>query len=530
MSSTRSRTLAVHAIAYAAVMLAVLSCSESTKSSHGAPASLIAVSPLDQFGKINTALSPLTVKVLDKDTVPVEGATITWALAGHGGVSAPSTISDRNGEAKVTFTFGDSAGTSEVAASTAGLTTVITFDATASAPGVRDDWATYNHDGHRTGATQASVNGPITKLWTYQPAPPSGTRPFQYVLDALPTADAIFLQWSAQCVLGPGYIGATEVDRVTTSGARAWTHDGGFDANIGHWGAVFGQLFVFVDDGIGYLDLNTGTQKYFSGVDRWGETLAEGSALFVDHVWHVDGPGLFTARFNSTGTKVWSALSYGKKRGDGYDDIGGIALNGTTLFVAGDYWADTSIANPPKPGVYALQGATGTQLAYAATKPSSKISADGSNVYLTENSNTLVARAQSDLHVVWHAAVSNPGQQAPVVANRAVIIATSSGVESHDAVTGALRWRKSLTGVSSYIGSIGGPTTTLAAALGSGTLVVTSSTDGIHVLKLRDGTELSHLSLTYPNTVWNPVIVNDPVKGALIYAVTYSQLVAFKSP
>src|SRR5262249_24922638 len=181
-------------------------------------------------------------------------------------------------------------------------------------------------------------------------------------------------------------------------------------------------------------------------------------------------------------------------------------------------------------GVYALMGATGTQVAYAATKPTSKISADGANVYLTENSNQLVARAQSDLHVVWHVAVTNPGQQAPVIANRAVIIATSSGVESHDAATGALRWRHSQTGLGTYIGSIAGPTTTLAAALGSGTLVATSSTDGIHVLKLSDGSEISHLALTYPNLVYDPVIVNDPVKGALIYAVNYSQLVAFKSP
>jgi len=530
MPATRSRTPVVHALPFAAAMLALASCSESTKVSHGAPATIVAVSAIDEYGTINTALAPLTVRITDKDTIPVEGATITWALAGHGTLSATSTPSDRNGEAKVTFTFGDSAGTSAIAASVSGVTTTILFDATASAPGVRDDWTTYNHDGNRSGASQASVKGPLTKLWSYTPAAPSGTRPFQYVLDALPTADAVFLQWSAQCVLGPGYTGATEVDRVTTAGQRAWTHDGGYDTNIGQWGSVFGQVFVFQDDGIGYLDVNTGHQNFFSGVDRWGETLASGSVLYVDHRWHVDGPGPFVARMNSAGTKVWTALSYGKKRGDGYDDVAGIALNGSTLFVAGDYWADTSIVNPPKPGVYALQGATGTQLAYVSTKPTSKISADGANVYLIENSNTLVARAQSDLHVVWHVAVTNPGQQAPVIANRAIIISTNAGVESHDAATGALIWRKSLSGVESYFNGIPGPSTTLAAALGSGTLVATSSTDGIHILKLSDGTELSHLALTYPNTVWDPVIVNDPAKGALIYAVTYSQLVAFSSP
>jgi hypothetical protein len=127
--------------------------------------------------------------------------------------------------------------------------------------------------------------------------------------------------------------------------------------------------------------------------------------------------------------------------------------------------------------------------------------------------------------------VTSPGQQAPVIANRAVIIATSTGVESHSAATGALLWRSAtINGLGAYIGSIAGPTTTLAAALGSGTLIATSNSDGIHVLQLTTGHELSHLALAYPNTVWNPVIVNDPAKGGLLYAVSYSGLVAFSSP
>src|SRR5262249_33877659 len=138
MSPTRSRTLVGHAIAFAVIVLAVVSCTESTKSSHGPPASLVAVSPLEQFGVIKTALAPLTVKVLDADTVPIEGATIAWKLAGQGTLSAPTSPSGRNGEANVTFTFGDSAGTRQIEATVNGLTTVITFDATASAPGVRD--------------------------------------------------------------------------------------------------------------------------------------------------------------------------------------------------------------------------------------------------------------------------------------------------------------------------------------------------------------------------------------------------------
>ncbi len=516
----------------AAVPLFVLACSESTQPKHGPPASFTIVSGDTQFGVINTALPrPFVVRVTDADTVPIEGLTITWTLAGQGALDAPTSVTDRNGKAQATLTFGGTAGTSSVLSTMTDLSTKLTFNATAAAPGVRDDWVTYGHDGTRAGALQASLKGPLTKAWSYTPAPPSSTRPFQYVLNALPTADAIFLQWSAQSVLGSGYTGATDVDRVTTAGHRAWTFDGGYDTNIGQWGSVWGTRFVFQDDGIGYLDINSGSRLWFSGVDRWGETLADTSGLYVDHRWHVDGPGPFVARMTTTGARTWIANNYGTARGDGYDDIAGIALSGTTLFVAGDYWAAATVTNPPLPGVYALSKAAGTRLAFIGTKPTSKISADAANVYLIENNNKLVARAQSDLHVVWSWSVTNPGQQAPVIANRAVIIATSTGVESHSAATGALLWRSgTINGLGTYIGSIGGPTTTLAAALGSGTLIATSNSDGIHVLDLITGRQLSHLTLAYPNTVWNPVIVNDPSKGGLLYGVSYSGLVAFTSP
>ena len=395
-----------------------------------------------QFGVIKTALpSAFIVKVTDADTVPIQGVTITWALAGLGALDAPTSTTDRTGQAKVTLTFGATAGTTTVTSTAAGLSNKLIFNATAAAPGVRDDWVTYGHDGTRAGALQASIKGPLTKLWSYTPAAPSGTRPFQYVLNALPTADGIYLQWSAQSVLGGGYTGATDVDRVNTNGTRAWTFDGGYDTNIGQWGSLWGTRFVFQDDGIGYLNTPTGARLWFSGVDRWGETLADTSGLYVDHRWHVDGPGPFVARMQASGARTWIANNYGTARGDGYDDIAGIALSGSTLFVAADYWAAATVTNPPLPGVYALSKAAGARLAFAGTKPTSKISADATQVYLIENSNQLVARAQSDLHIVWSIAVTSPGQQAPVLANRAVIIATSSGVESHNAATGALLWR-----------------------------------------------------------------------------------------
>jgi hypothetical protein len=233
----------------------------------------------------------------------------------------------------------------------------------------------------------------------------------------------------------------------------------------------------------------------------------------------------------TAGARTWIANNYGTARGDGYDDVAGIALSGSTLFVAGDYWAAATIVNPPLPGVYALSKSAGTRIAFVGTKPTSKISADPTQVYLIENGNKLVARAQSDLHVVWSVAVTNPSQQAPLIANRAVIIATSTGVESHSAATGALLWRSAtISGLVAYMGSLAGATTTLAAALGSGTLIAASTYDGIHVLQLTTGHELSHFVLTSSNAVWDPVIVNDPSKGGLLYAVDRTGLVAFDSP
>jgi hypothetical protein len=531
-NTSRARAVAESAVLAAAICLAVLSCSDNTSVKHGPPAMFTMVSGDAQFGVIKTELPrAFIVKVTDADTVPIQGVTITWALAGLGALDAPTSTTDRTGQAKVTLTFGATAGTTTVTSTAAGLSNKIIFNATAAAPGVRDDWVTYGHDGTRAGASQASIKGPLTKLWSYTPSAPSGTRPFQYVLNALAAADGIYLQWSAQSVLGSGYTGATDVDRVNTNGTRAWTFDGGYDTNIGQWGSLWGNRFVFQDDGIGYLNTSNGARLWFSGVDRWGETLADTSGLYVDHRWHVDGPGPFVARMQASGARTWIANNYGTARGDGYDDIAGIALSGSTLFVAADYWAAATVTNPPLPGVYALSKAAGARLAFAGTKPSSKISADATQVYLIENNNQLVARAQSDLHIVWSIAVTSPGQQAPVLANRAVIIATSSGVESHNAATGALLWRSpTINGLNSYIGSIGGPTTTLAAALGSGTLIATSNSDGIHVLQLTNGHELSHYVLSYSNAVWDPVIVNDSTRGGLLYAVSRTGLVAFSSP
>lgn len=53
-----------------------------------------------------TLSNPLVVRVADKMATPVQGVTIEWTVAGGGSLSATSTITDANGEAKVSWTLG----------------------------------------------------------------------------------------------------------------------------------------------------------------------------------------------------------------------------------------------------------------------------------------------------------------------------------------------------------------------------------------------------------------------------------------
>jgi outer membrane protein assembly factor BamB len=147
--------------------------------------------------------------------------------------------------------------------------------------------------------------------------------------------------------------------------------------------------------------------------------------------------------------------------------------------------------------------------------------------------------------VVWSATITNPGEQAPVIANGLVIVGTAQGVEAYNATTGAKSWSSAvLNGVAThwYPGSQGGTcgyvqiptaygaTTTIAAALGSRTLVVTAN-DGIHILALGTGADVWHgRPAGVPGIVSNPVIVNDPARGAIIYVEDYGKLYALAPP
>jgi outer membrane protein assembly factor BamB len=391
-------------------------------------------------------------------------------------------------------------------------------------------WLTYGHDGARTFASDACINGPLTKSWAYAPAPPTG-HTLNAVQHALATSDAIYLQWAASDGM---YVGTTAADRLSLAGARLWTFDSGSDANMGNWASVGSpvttdagvvQTLVVQDDGVYFLDLTTGKSRAGTGVDWWGQSIpdAKGGVWFVD-TSKSDGPGLFVGQLDSAAKIVWQQNKQGTMCGDSLaDQMGGIALDGGVLFYAPLYVAGGTVQPTFKSGLYAFDAVTGTPKWNVASTPSSVISAGNGLIYGFE-AGALVARSQSDGSSKWSKPLSGAGAQAPVLAAGLVIAAGATGVSAFDATTGSPAWSTPITGAAaaSWVGTLtngcagsqnlgGAVGTTLAAAVPSGTLVVTAS-DGVHVLSLATGQDKWHGAVPGAvNAVHDPVLVGDMV-------------------
>ena len=94
------------------------------------------VSGNNQRGDTGTQLTnPLVVEVLDDDDDPVSGVTVTFSVtAGGGSLSDTSVDTNNRGRAQTTLTLGDSPGRNTVRASVSGVSTRVTFTATAVDP------------------------------------------------------------------------------------------------------------------------------------------------------------------------------------------------------------------------------------------------------------------------------------------------------------------------------------------------------------------------------------------------------------
>lgn len=494
---------------------------------------------------------------------PVAVATITFAPPG-GNVNVGGTLAlvvqlqDAQGKVltgrPITFTSSD---TNMATVSASGVVsgvapgsvyiTAVSGEKAAQVPvtvvAVRDDWITYGHDARRTFASLGSVIGPLTLAWSYVPQGTSG-HALSYVQSAIATVDAIFVRTSLNA--GYGYGLSPAADRVSPTGQHVWTYNMGTDADFGDWGSLMGDKYVMNSDGTRYVNVASGAAVRSNGVDSWGEILTDAGTVYQSNDVQIDGPGVHVAALDSTLKAKWSSNAFASCRGSASTMAGGLALNNGVLFYGPAY----NVGKPATQlsfasGVFAFNASTGAKVAYHASTPYSRLSADGSRVYLVENSNKLVALAQNDLHVVWTTPVVSPGDQAPVVAKDLVIIGTGADVEAFDAGTGTKRWSSvamngaaahwSSTSQGGNCGSVQipaayGGTTTIAAALGSRTLVVTAF-DGIHILALGTGVDLWHGRPSgVPGNVSNPVIVNDPAKGAIVYVEDYNKLYALSVP
>ena len=91
------------------------------------------VSGNNQRGAPGTVLDdPFVVEVLDEDDDVVSGVTVTFSVtAGGGSLSATSVTTNSRGRAQTTLTLGDALGRNTVRASVSGVSTTVTFTATA---------------------------------------------------------------------------------------------------------------------------------------------------------------------------------------------------------------------------------------------------------------------------------------------------------------------------------------------------------------------------------------------------------------
>ena len=400
-----------------------------------------------------------------------------------------------------------------------------------------DAWVTYGHDAKRTSATDACLAGPLTLAFRYVPVPPTG-KTVVGVYSSIAGSDGALLAWASQ---NDPYLGTSAVDRVDVKGARVWTWNSGTDSNLGNWLTSALGAVVVNEDGLTFLDPATGASTHSNGVDNWGFTAFDAQRIYAINSSHVDGPGIYVGAYDPSEKQLWAKNTYGKCRIDSADSAGGIAVDGATLYYAPLYSAGTGVTIGFASGLYAFDGATGAQSWFQAATPASTISVGAGLVYLVEAAapgmEKLVARKETDGTVAWTVDLPGASAQAPVVAAGEVLTATSTSVVAYDAAKGgAALWTAPVMGAATQLGVIdfsGGcagaavsqlshPTTALAAALGSSTLVVTAF-DGVYLLKLADGTSVwSGKVPQATGTVNNPVLVGKRLfveDGQAMYAL-----------
>jgi outer membrane protein assembly factor BamB len=371
-------------------------------------------------------------------------------------------------------------------------------------------WPTYGHDPARTFASDGNARGPFRTLWRYVPSAAPARRA-SYVFHALAQRDAVYVQWASKWkVQTTPNTGMTAIDRLNAEGARVWSLESPDenDAVLGFWPTLSSNTLVMNDDALYFIDAGSGALRKNQGNDYWGQTAADSERVYIVQNHYVDGPGLFVGAYGFDGHPVWQANAFSNGcRGAAADRVGALAVKGSSVYVAAQYSILPGTDFGLQAGFYALDARTGARRWFTAGEPKSALSV-GAAVYAVDGESVVAMDADTGART-WRSPLPGVGAQAPVVVSALdrVVVATSKEVVALRASRGDVAWRFPVQGAetpritsrgeacragivesTSTVSDDGipHPSATIAAALGTGTLVVTAA-DAIHVLDIADG-------------------------------------------
>jgi outer membrane protein assembly factor BamB len=381
-------------------------------------------------------------------------------------------------------------------------------------------------------SAHSSINGTLTPLWRYIPAGFAG-------LNAL-TVQHVIVGSAGPLIRYSLSDGETVLEQLDFNGNRTQVTYSGREYDRRDWPSISGNESLVSADGT--FSVNP---FRFLGIDVWGDTMINPPYYYAPNTHHHDLnsslPMPYIKAYDSALNQIWVANQPPHSDAQGQTDMLGASMalstNGATLFTPALYISGSAPTYPIANGLYALNAATGAQVWFQASTPTSKISTDSSRVYGIEGTTfrtgtfnevltgtALVARNQSNGAIAWTQPVTfavivtspqtrGTTSQAPVVMNGLVIIGTETGLQAFDAVTGTPAWTLPMTGAASPQQFGSGYSecieTRIAGAQGSNTLIVTAD-DGIHIVDVTTGANLSTQTLSgVVGTPRNPVIANN---------------------
>jgi outer membrane protein assembly factor BamB len=378
-------------------------------------------------------------------------------------------------------------------------------DAPPPPPCGAEGWTTYGHDAARTSASQGCVEGALHATWSF--APRSSVGMVSYATRAIADGDAVYVAGA----LGP----VPTLWRLdATTGKPTWSYDSRTESVRGGWPTLAAGHVYLVDDGVNVADALTGA-GHRAELDAWGESVSDGKHLFAENDWYLDGYGLYVSAFDLDLKLLWRRDYNALARGVMVPDVGGIAFDSGLLVHAAQHGALTGS------GVSAFDPETGERKWRVAVSPQSSPSLAAGRVHVVERwpgerVDRLVARQLVDGTLAWARPLADARGPAPVIAGHLVLVHSASQVLAVNETTGEPVWSVPLPRITD--GTESG--TTLAAATGSGTLLVVSGTQ-VHLLRLEDGVETwAGAPVPKAHKIEGPVVM-----GRVVYVVADGRVV-----